>query len=289
MGDDHRRVPRGYRLAVVAALCGCGRVGFSPSEGSDARADGALALGPFGPWGAAVDLSTLNSGSDDLAPTLSRDGLEIVFTSDRGGEYTLYTATRPSRSASFGTPAAISVIDPIHALEYDAQISFDGLELLYVSTDAPAGMRRLTRETPSSAWQPPAVVTELANREGPSLIDDSRLIVALAGIGGIEEWARRTRSDPWSLVRTHLALIGMNWAGVRSDGLEIFVTKVDNGKMYQASRATIDDQFGAPARVSFDSALDTMDQYDADLDTTGHTIVLAHGVGQSHDLAVVNR
>ena len=291
MEHYNRRVAWRSGLAVAVALvCGCGRVGFSLVDGGDDNpADSALALGPYGGWGPAVDLSTLNSGGDDLAPTLSRDGLEIVFNSNRGGEYTLYTATRSSRSASFGTPAVIPVIDPIHALEYDPQLSFDGLELLYVSTEAPAGVRRLMRKTPSSAWEPPMVVTELANREGPSLIDDSRLIVALADIGGIEEWARPKRPDPWSLVRTHSALIGMSFAGARSDGLEIFVTKVDTGKMYRATRATIDDQFGTPSRVSFASALDAMEQYDADLDTSGHTMAIAYGAGRSHDLAIVNR
>lgn len=292
VGDYNRGVARGCVLAVAAALlcgCGCGRFGFAAITGDDASPDSALALGPYGAWGPAVDLSPLNSGGDDLAPTLSRDGLEIVFNSNRGGEYTLYTATRTSRNASFGTPALIPVIDPINALEYDAQLSLDGLELLYVSTEAPVGVRRLMRATPSSPWGPPAVVSELANREGPGLIDDSRLIVALAGIGGIEEWARPKRSDPWSLVRTHSALVGMSWAGVRSDGLEIFVTKVDTGKMYRATRATSDDQFGTPTRVSFDSALDTMEQYDADLDATGHTMALAYGMGRSHNLAIVNR
>jgi hypothetical protein len=290
LGDYNRRVARRCILAVAAALlCGCGRLGFATVGGDDAPSDSALALGPYGAWSSAVDLSPLNSGGDDLAPTLSRDGLEIVFNSNRGGEYTLYTATRSSRNASFGAPALIPVIDPKNALEYDPQLSLDGLELLYVSTEVPAGVRRLTRATPSSPWGPPTVVSELANREGPSLIDDSRLIVALASIGGIEEWARPKRPDPWSLVRTHSALVGMSFAGVRSDGLEIFVTKVDSGKMYRATRATIDDQFGTPTRVSFDSALDTMEQYDADLDTTGHTMVLAYGTGQSHNLAIVNR
>lgn len=281
---------RGSVLAVAAALlCGCGRIGFETIAGDDDLPDSALALGPYGAWGPVVDLSSLNSSDDDLAPTLSRDGLEIVFNSNRGGEYTLYTATRTSRDASFGTPALIPVIDPKNALEYDAQLSWDGLELFYVSTEAPAGVRRLMRATASLPWEPPTLVSELANREGPSLIDDSRLIVALAGIGGIEEWARPKRSDSWSLVRTHSALVGMSWAGVRSDGLETFVTKVDNGKMYRATRATIDDQFGTPTPVPFNSALDTMEQYDADLDSTGHTMALAYGRGRSHNLAIINR
>jgi hypothetical protein len=32
-----------------------------------------------------------------------------------------------------------------------------------------------------------------------------------------------------------------------------------------------------------------MEQYDADLDSTGHTMALAYGRGRSHDLAIVNR
>lgn len=132
-------------------------------------------------------------------------------------------------------------------------------------------------------------MTELANREGPSLIDDSRLIVALYETGGIEEWTRPRRSDPWTFVRPHPALNGMSWAGVRSDGLEIFVTEVNTGKMWRATRATVDGEFGTPERVSFAAALDTKEQYDADLDTSGHTMVFAYGARQSHDLAIVNR
>jgi len=54
-----------------------------------------------------VHLDTLASAQDDFAPTLSADGLEIIFSSARGGSSHLYTARRPTLDQPFAAPTAM--------------------------------------------------------------------------------------------------------------------------------------------------------------------------------------
>lgn len=61
------------------------------------------------PWAQPVFLSALASPLRDDNPTLSDDGLEIFFSSDRAGSgtYDVYRATRPSLGAPFSAPARV--------------------------------------------------------------------------------------------------------------------------------------------------------------------------------------
>jgi hypothetical protein len=62
---------------------------------------------PFQP---AVHLSTLASTEDDFAPTLSADGLEIIFSSARSGSSHIYTARRATLEQPFAAPIAIPAV-----------------------------------------------------------------------------------------------------------------------------------------------------------------------------------
>jgi len=59
------------------------------------------------PFGSRVNLGFLNSPETDTAPSISADGLTLVFASRRDGGYgerDMWIATRPTVSAPFGNP-----------------------------------------------------------------------------------------------------------------------------------------------------------------------------------------
>ena len=49
----------------------------------------------------------LNSPAVDGCASLSRDGLTLLFNSNRTGNFDLYVATRASKDVGFGTPRAL--------------------------------------------------------------------------------------------------------------------------------------------------------------------------------------
>lgn len=82
-------------------------------------AGAAAAMPPFGDWSDPANLASLpGTGSGISTPavdgcaSLSPDGLSIAFTSNRTGNFDIYVAARPSKSAPFGNavrlPAPIS-------------------------------------------------------------------------------------------------------------------------------------------------------------------------------------
>jgi hypothetical protein len=85
-------------------------------------------------WGTPRRLDELSSSSTEGFPSLRSDGLEILFSSDRGGNERIYRATRPSLDEPFGAPEVID-IDPLldTQTEGDPELSADGTTLYFVA------------------------------------------------------------------------------------------------------------------------------------------------------------
>ena len=83
-------------------------------------------------WSTPVKLATVSSTADDGGPTLSPSGLELVFHSNRGGHYQLYSALRTGLGAPFGAPFLITVGGTTANLR-DPEMSSGGTLLVYVS------------------------------------------------------------------------------------------------------------------------------------------------------------
>ncbi|HEY4058925.1 MAG TPA: hypothetical protein VGM39_20060 [Kofleriaceae bacterium] len=125
---------------LCVCLLGCGHIGFDSlgtGPGNDAIADApddsAPACTAFGPWSAPVHDPILSSPSQDWGPTLSHDGLTLVFASDRnnvGGGDDLFRATRATTTSAWSTPTFISEINP-GAKPDDPSLSADGLDLYW--------------------------------------------------------------------------------------------------------------------------------------------------------------
>jgi hypothetical protein len=89
------------RALVIVATVACGRIDFAVRAGPDA-----CTLGPFG---TPRRLAELTSPAEDWGPWLSADGLELLFTSDRGGSFMTYRSLRASRTALFDPPSLYDV------------------------------------------------------------------------------------------------------------------------------------------------------------------------------------
>jgi len=89
---------------------------------------------PDDDWGTPLNLgSTVNSTDDDWAPSLSPNGLELYFTSNRpggpGGFSDIWLTTRATKEDDWGEPEPLG--PNINTSDFDGHpsISSDGLEL----------------------------------------------------------------------------------------------------------------------------------------------------------------
>jgi hypothetical protein len=168
-------------------------------------------------WGSPVNLgSTVNSSSGDTTPSISGDGLELYFVSNRpggSGDSDLWMTTRSRTDAPWEGPVNLGPTVNTSAVEFGPAISADGLELFFCS-NRPGGYggdeiwvtRRQARNAP---WSDPVNLGPTAN--SPSLdatgsISSDGLALFFqsnrpGGYGGVVDiWVamRATKNDAWS-------------------------------------------------------------------------------------------
>lgn len=100
---------------------------------------------PTGPFSVPRNQSELNTSAHEGGMTLSRDGLTIIFVSDRGGgsgDTDLWVATRARTTDVFSAPRNLGAVNS-SAEEDDPKLSNDGRELFFSSTRD--GQRHLWR------------------------------------------------------------------------------------------------------------------------------------------------
>jgi hypothetical protein len=85
------------------------------------------------PFGMATNVAELTTGtSQQFDPTLTGDGLDIIYSDDMAGPFHLYEAMRSSATGKFGTPVALAAINST-TTDWDAFLSDDGLRLMFTS------------------------------------------------------------------------------------------------------------------------------------------------------------
>jgi Tol biopolymer transport system component len=93
-------------------------------------------LGSDGTFGVAVPVAELNTRFRETRPTVRRDGLEIVFVSDRPGSLggvDLWTSTRPTTSDKWSTPVNLGPTVNTEFEDRAPYLSDDGQTLILVS------------------------------------------------------------------------------------------------------------------------------------------------------------
>jgi Tol biopolymer transport system component len=178
--------------------------------GADVGIDAvAPCTGPFQP---PIWLSALSSPGQEAGGTLSDDGLELYFGSDRAGGAggaDLYVATRASKQVPFGAPTRIVELATSMS-EDDPFIDPDGLTLWF---NAGGNIVRATRATRTSAWDPPTIVVELKTDvvdEAPGFTSDGLTVYFDSNrppnLGFVDLWSatRPTRTSPFASLRHEL-------------------------------------------------------------------------------------
>lgn len=94
-------------------------------------------MAPDGSFGPGAPVGSLNTGSNDQQPNVSRDGLTIVFASDRdSGVFDIFMATRESIADDWSTPRNLSTelgFPTAGASETRPSLSWDLKRLYYGS------------------------------------------------------------------------------------------------------------------------------------------------------------
>ena len=109
------------------------------SSGPDIYVSQRQADGRFGP---AAPVAELNSAASDIQPNVRKDGLEVVFASNRraGTDQDLYVATRDSVGDPFSVPVSLGeAVNTTTASETRPSLSWDGTTLLFGRAPGPEG------------------------------------------------------------------------------------------------------------------------------------------------------
>jgi len=167
------------------------------------------------PWDTTVNLGALvNSGAEDRAPSISADGLELYFHSDRSGgqgSVDIWVTTRETTEDDWSAPMNIGQGVNSSVFDRNPDISADGLTLYFVS-NRPSGYGDTdfwvtTRTTKNADWGTPVhlgstVNSSYAERQPTISADDLWLFFHSnrpGGSGGEDIWltTRATKEDDW--------------------------------------------------------------------------------------------
>jgi hypothetical protein len=155
-------------------------------------------------WTTPVNLGApVNSSAMDLSPTVSGDGLILVFASSRAGTsgpYDLWMSTRATVQDPWGSPVNLGAYVNSSAGELECSLSADGLTLFFAS-GRPGGLSNYdlwmtTRKSRGDPWTPTTNVGSVVNStstEGSAGVStDMRTLYfdsdRPGGLGGYDLW-----------------------------------------------------------------------------------------------------
>lgn len=211
----------------VVLLPGCfskpGFGGADDTTGGDGGGPDAPYPTRFGPWQARIPVP-LGGIKNDSGPSLSRDGRELFFYSDRSVEFRLYRATRVGPGQLFGTPDPVAGAE----LQYDPTIMPDGLDLYWFN--AAHVISKFHRQNTGGTWLPDPNVDIPATN--PFAIGNHDLSMVAQTMpyadpnSDIVEFVRMSTSSPWLTSTLHTRVThsenGDHTPCLSSDGLELF-------------------------------------------------------------------
>ncbi len=194
-------------------------------------------------WGEVVNLGPIvNSPANEIAPTISADGLELYFSDYRAnrpggiGKSDIWVTRRRTKTSEWGEPVNLGPGVNTPAEEITPEISSDGLEL-YFETDRPGGLgsddlwvaRRATR---SDDWGRPVWLGRTINTEGmdhcPNITSDGLTLFFDCTppgetVGDLMVMRRATLRDDWGEpVNLGCALSSHFASSISADGTTLY-------------------------------------------------------------------
>jgi hypothetical protein len=273
-------------LPFVLVVVGCGRFGFDAvgvTDASDADAP-VLPIGPFGPPSVMV----INSGTVDVDPSMTADGLLLFFTSLRGGGLDIYSSSRASVDGAWEPPTVVGLgTISTTAVEQDAVISADGLTLYFTRAD---DIYQATRTTRTGVFGMPSAIADLNSPDvdvvGSVTYDGLALMMHSTRSGrpdhDIYISTRLDASSPWSTPQPVSGMVNSATSNesdsfLWGDRLTLFFDSNRDGdyNVFVATRATPDEPFGAPVPLAEINTAD--EEADTWLSVDGRTIMFVRG------------
>jgi len=150
-----------------------------------------------GDWDTPVNLGpTINSSSNETAPSISADGLSLFFDSDHPGgtgSWDIWMATRPTTDGDWGAPVPLPPLVNSSSIDGEPSISADERTLYFIS-DRSGGygdydLWVTTRKTTGDDWGIPVNLGPTVNQTyedvGPDIsADGSTLYYTVGGSVG---------------------------------------------------------------------------------------------------------
>jgi hypothetical protein len=217
-----------------------------------------------------------NSSAGDYNPTLTTDGLTLVFASTRSGGHgsgDFWQSTRVSLNTSFGTPFNLGAKINSSANESSPTISGDGLTLYFASNrsggEGDLDLYRASRTNILSGFGVPvslgSAVNSTSQDAAPSITNDGLSLYFTSqrsgGLGSNDIWLS-TRPSLRKLFGAPVNLgPGINTSDsdfhphISDDGLTLYLASrrpgavgggAGNSDIYVATRSSSFDTFGAP-------------------------------------------
>jgi Tol biopolymer transport system component len=224
---------------------------------------------PNAAFGAATELTTLDTASDDEAPFLTPDELTLYFGSNRAGGaggYDVYRATRAAVTAPFGNVTLVTGVNTTGD-ERVPRISSD--ELTLIAANKPIGSTllrvglslRTSTAVAFPALQSIANVAGTTNDTEPTMLPSGNVIYFASDRGGNYDLYRTSKSGGAFSAPVLVAGAQLNTASTESspavtpDELHLYILSNRAGvqgvyDIYASSRATTADAFSAPVSVT---------------------------------------
>lgn len=163
--------------------------GYPDSQGQDIYMAQRAGNGTYGP---GVRVAELSTPDDDRMPNVRGDGLEIVFSSNHGGNMDIYTATRASTSAPWSAPQLIANANiNTGGSETRSSLSADGTRLYFG--------RKVDSADPGDVFVATRVRAADALHATPTL--NTWALILLAALVGAGAWLGRHRLRLTSIAR----------------------------------------------------------------------------------------
>jgi Tol biopolymer transport system component len=256
-------------LLVTITSVDCGRINYdllnADDDGGGIDSSTAIDAAPApdaGPFMNVTPIASLNSGQTDVDPSVTADGLQLFFCSNRGGTFNIYVSVRAAPGDAWPAPSVVGGVSSL-AIEQNPAISADGLTLYFTRNN---DIFQATRSDPAEAFGTPTEITELNTGSQDTLgsITADELALTLfsnrAGSAGIDIYiATRPDLDSAWTVEDAPGEINTDRAEVDSflseDRLTLYFDSDRDGgltdyNVYKASRASASDDFGTPVAVS---------------------------------------
>ena len=234
----------------------------------------------------------VNGASVNTSPSISADGLELYFSSDRSGGYggtDIWVTTRATTEDDWGEPVNIGPVVNSAAAENNASISADGLALYFCDwgDPRPGGLGETdiwvtTRPTKNDEWGEPVnlgpTVNSSAYEATPEISSDGLELYFESdrpggyGLDDIYVTTRATTEDDWgtpvNLGPTINSSLWEHCPSISADGLTLFFDLDIPGDLMVTRRATKDDDWGEPVNLGHSAS----DHFASDISADGSTL-----------------